>query len=141
MPKAKLKTTKTKKSVADFIESIPSPTRKRDAKRLLALMKKITKKKPVMWGPSIVGFGDHTYKYPSGREVDFFIVGFSARKDTSTLYVMSKYDDFGDLLKKLGPYKKGAACLYIKDLSKIHEPTLKKIIERGYKAVKQLAKK
>mgnify|MGYP002623463054 CR=1 FL=1 len=149
MAKAKLKTQKTKKSVRAFINSISSPTRKRDAEYLLKLMKEITGKRPAMWGPasgpshaknggpSIVGFEDHTYRYASGREVDFFVIGFSARKDTSTLYLMSGYDGFEALLKKLGPHKKGAGCLYIKDIEQVHKPTLKKIIEKGYKAVKK----
>ena len=96
--------------------------------------------KPVMWGPSIIGFGDHTYVYPSGREVDFLLIGFSARKDTSTLYVMSGYKDpaMQQLLKKLGPHKRGAGCLYIKDLKKIDKPTLKKIIQRGFESAKKL---
>ena len=140
MAKAELKTKKTKKSVAAFIDSIPSPTRRRDAAELLKIMKEITKKKPAMWGPSIVGFGDHTYKYESGREVDFFLVGFSARKDTSTLYLMSGYEDttMQKLLKKLGPHKRGAGCLYLKDLEQIHRPTLKKLIQRGYQQARRM---
>lgn len=136
MPKAKLKTTKTKKSVKSYIDAIKSPKRKRDAEHVLELMTKITKEKPAMWGPSIVGFGDHTYKYESGREIDFFVIGFSSRKDCTTLYGLYHDNKYDDLLEKLGPYKRGAGCLYIKDMSEIHEPTLKKMIQRGYKAVK-----
>ena len=136
MAKAKLKTTKTKKPVSAFIDSIESPTRKRDAKYLLKLMKDITGKRPAMWGPSIVGFEDKTYTYASGREVDFFVIGFSARKDTSTIYLMSGYKGFEQLLKKLGPHKRGAGCLYIKDIEKVDKPTLKKIIKKGYTMAK-----
>lgn len=137
MAKAELKTKKNNKSVKAFIESLPNEKRRKDAQYVLSIMKEITGKKPYMWGDRIVGFDDHTYKYKTGREVDFFIVGFSARKDMTTLYIMPGYQDFGDLLEKLGPYKKGAACLYIRDMDKIHKPTLKKIIKKGYQLVKK----
>ena len=136
MVKVELKTKKNKKSVKAFIDSIESPKRRADAQYVLSLMKEVSGKKPAMWGDRIVGFGDHTYVYKTGREVDFFVIGFSVRKDLTTLYIMPGYQDFGDMLKKLGPHKKGAACLYIRDMDKIHKPTLKKMVQKGYKMVK-----
>ena len=138
MTKANLKTKKNKKSVSDFLNSISNPVRKRDAKTVLKLMKDITKKKPTMWGPSIVGFGEYHYKYESGREADFLRIGFSPRKAALTLYIMPGYQDYGDLLKKLGPHSTGKACLYIRDMEEIHLPTLKKIIARGWKDMEKL---
>lgn len=139
MAKAELKTKKNNKSVKAFIESLPSQKRRDDANYVLSVMKKITGKKPYMWGDRMVGFDEHTYRYATGREVDYFVIGFSARKDMTTLYIMPGYQDFGELLKKLGPYKKGAACLYIRDMDNIHKPTLEKIIKKGYTHVKKNA--
>ena len=135
-----MKTTKNKASVNEFIDSVDDPIRKRDAKTVLALMKEITGKRPTMWGTSIVGFDEYHYKYDSGREGDFFKVGFSPRKQNLTIYIMPGYQDFGALLKKLGPYKTGKSCLYIKNLDDIHLPTLKKIITKGYKDMQKLTR-
>jgi len=137
MAKAKLKTIKNKKSVSVFLNGISDKDKRRDAKKVLALMKEITGKKPAMWGSSIVGFDDYHYKYDSGREGDFFMVGFSPRKNNLTIYIMPGYRDHGPLLKKLGPHSLGKSCLYIKRLDDIHIPTLKKIITKGYKDMKK----
>jgi hypothetical protein len=131
------KTQKTKVSVFTFLNSISDESKRKDSKQLAKLMEEVTGEKPVMWGESIVGFGDWHYKYASGREGDFFAVGFSPRKDKLTLYIMPGYQDFGDLLEKLGPHKHGKSCLHIKRLSDIHIPTLKKIITKGYKDLKK----
>ncbi len=136
MAKANLKTKKNKRSVSVFLNSIQDSERKKDAKRTLALMIEVTGEKPAMWGTSIVGFGDYHYKYESGREGDFFITGFSPRKQNLTIYVMPGYRDYGSLMKKLGPHKLGRSCLYIRHLDDIHIPTLKKLVARGYKDMK-----
>jgi hypothetical protein len=138
MAKAKLKTQKTKKSVAVFLNETEHPQIKADAKELCRIIRNITGEKPAMWGSSIVGFGDYHYKYASGREGDFFCVGFAPRKRNLTLYVMPGYDDFGGLLKDFGPHTKGRACLHFKRLSDIHVPTLKNIISRGYKKMRKM---
>lgn len=141
MAKQELKTKKTKQSVSAFLNSVKHPERKRDAKKVLALMKAITKEKPTMWGPSIVGFGNYHYKRRDGSEHDFFMVGFSPRAQNLTLYIMPGYQNFGPLLKKLGPHTRGKACLYIKHLDDIHLPTLKKLIKKGYTDMKVKYKK
>jgi len=133
MAKSELKTKKTKRSVTDFLNNISDSQRKKDSKIVLNLMKEVTGKKPVMWGSSIVGFGDYHYKYSSGREGDYFMVGLSPRKENLTIYIMPGYQDYGAMLKKLGPHKLGKSCLYIKKLEDVHLPTLRKIIARGYK--------
>jgi len=137
MTKTKLKTRKSNRNVGSFLNSIKDLQSKRDAKKVLALMKEVTKEKPTMWGNSIVGFGDYHYKYKSGREGDWFIVGFSPRKQDLTIYIMPGYQDYGILMKKLGPHKLGKSCLYIKDLDDIHIPTLKKLIAKGYRDMKK----
>ena len=138
MAKNENKTQKTKTSVASFLNSIKDEGQRKDAKVLCKLMEVITKQKPKMWGTSIVGFDDYHYKYDSGREGDFFRTGFSPRKGNLTVYIMPGYQDFGPLLEKLGPHKLGKSCLYLKRLSDIHLPTLKKLISQGYKDMNKM---
>ncbi|PCI30061.1 hypothetical protein COB55_00700 [Candidatus Wolfebacteria bacterium] len=137
MAKAKLKTTKNKASVAEFLNGITDPEKKRDAKKVLALMKEVTKEKPMMWGENIVGFGEYHYKYASGREGDFLMTGFAPRAHGLSIYIMPGYTfpEQQKLLKKLGPHTIGKSCLLIKHLNDIHLPTLKKIIEKGYRDI------
>lgn len=137
MPSTKNKTTENKKSVSAFLNSIEDPQRRKDAKEVSRIMQKITGHKPAMWGPGIVGFDSYHYKYESGREGDFLAVGFSPRKNALTIYIMPGYQDFGDLLGKLGPHKIGKSCLYIKRLEDVHLPTLKKILQKGYRDLKK----
>jgi hypothetical protein len=133
----KNKTTPSKQSVAAFLNSIENDARRKDAKAVLKLMKEVTGEKPVMWGPAIIGFGSYHYKYVSGREGDFLIIGFSPRKANLTIYIMPGYKDYSAILKKLGPHKLGKSCLYIRKLENIHLPTLKKLIKTGYKDMKK----
>jgi hypothetical protein len=135
---AELKTKPTKVSVKKFLDGINDDQRREDCFALVELMKKTTKAEPVMWGPSIVGFGDYHYKYESGREGDWFLVGFSPRKQDLTLYLMGGFAQSGDLMKLLGKYKTGKGCLYIRRLSDIHLPTLRKLVSRS---VKEMAKR
>lgn len=123
------KTVATAASVAAFVDAIDDPLRKRDAGTLLTLMKSITGKQPKMWGGSIVGFGDYHYKYESGREGDFFRVGFSPRKANMTVYIMSGFSAYDDLLAALGPCKTGKSCLYLTDLEKNDLAVLTRMIK------------
>ena len=132
--KATLKTAPTAKSVSAFIADVENETRRRDAKTLLALMKKITGEKPKMWGPTIIGFGEHHYRYESGREGDMLNVGFSPRKANTVLYVMGSIADDDPLRDKLGKYKTGSACLYVNKLEDVDMTVLEKIIHKSYKA-------
>ncbi|PJE64305.1 MAG: hypothetical protein COU90_02540 [Candidatus Ryanbacteria bacterium CG10_big_fil_rev_8_21_14_0_10_43_42] len=141
MAKAELKTKKTKQSVIAFLNTIKDLEKKKDAKKILALMKEITGERPQMWGDSMVGFGDYHYTYASGREGDWFLVGFSPRKQNLTIYIMPGYKDYGPLMKKLGPHALGKSCLYIKRLDDMHIPTLKKLIKTGYQDMKKKYKK
>src|SRR5262245_51617227 len=125
---AELKTKPTKESVEKFINSIADEQRRKDCFRVAAMMKAATKADPTMWGPGIVGFGDYRYKYDSGRTGDWFKVGFANRKDALTLYLMGGLTRHKSLLAKLGKYKTGKGCLYIRRLDDVDVATLKQLI-------------
>ena len=125
---AELKTQKNDASVVDFLNSVENDQRKEDSFVVLELMKKITQSEPSMWGPSIIGFGSYHYKYASGREIDWFLTGFSPRKQSLTLYIMSGFKKYDELLKRLGKYKTGKSCLYINKLEDIDIQVLKELI-------------
>ncbi|MGE0561651.1 MAG: DUF1801 domain-containing protein [Flavobacteriales bacterium] len=130
---AELKTQKTQASVETFINKVEHEGKRQDAFEILEMMKTITKEEPKMWGASIIGFGDVRYKYASGREGDWFKVGFSPRKTNVSLYLMgcdiSKADS---ILSRLGKYKTGKGCLYINKLADIDKNVLKELIKEGY---------
>lgn len=127
------KTQKTAASVEAFIKKVDHEGKRKDAFEILEMMKTITKEAPKMWGPSIIGFGDVHYKYASGREGDWFKVGFSPRKANISLYLMgcdiSKTDQ---ILSRLGKYKTGKGCLYINKLADVDVNVLKELIQEGY---------
>ncbi len=137
MVKAENKTKPEKTSVTAFIASVENDTRRRDAKTILALMKKLTGDKPKMWGPSIIGFGEYHYVYESGREGDTLNVGFSPRKANTVLYVLGSLKEDDPLFAKLGKFKRGSACLYINRLEDIDIKTLEKIITKSYMATQK----
>jgi hypothetical protein len=131
---AELKTKQNAASVSAFLEAIPDEQRREDALALAAMLEAVTKTKPKMWGASIVGYGTQRYKYESGREGDWFLAGFSPRKDSLTLYLMSGIDRHPDLMEKLGKYKTGRSCVYIKRLSDVDRKVLRRLIARSVKA-------
>lgn len=134
---AENKTKPEKKSVLDFINSVEDETKKKDSLFLLELFKSITKEEAVMWGPSIIGFGEYHYKYASGREGDFLISGFSPRKAALTLYLIGCMEnEFAPLMEKLGKYKKSVGCIYVKELANIDLDVLKKLIAVSYEFMK-----
>jgi len=126
---AGLKTKKTEQSVESFLDSIADEQTRKDCYTILNLMQEATQSPPKMWGTAIVGFGDYHYKYASGREGDWFLVGFSPRKQNLSLYIMSGFGEYDELLKQLGKYKTGVSCLYIKRLADVDLTVLKKMIE------------
>ena len=129
MAKAELKTKTTGQSVEKFIQGITDEQRQRDCNSVLHIMRDITKAEPKMWGNSIVGFGSYHYKYDSGREGEWFLTGFSPRKHYLTLYIMAGFNDYDELMNRLGKYKTGKSCLYIKKLEDINQSVLKKLIK------------
>lgn len=125
---AEIKTKQTDQSVEALLNGIKVDKKRQDSFAILELMKQVTGKEPKMWGDSIVGFGNYHYKYASGREGDWFLVGFSPRKQNLALYIMSGFTDYDDLLNKLGKYKTGKACLYINKLEDIDLQTLEVLV-------------
>jgi len=125
---AELKTKPTERSVEEFLNSLPEENRRKECLAILKLMKDVTKKKPKMWGPSIVGFGEYHYHYESGREGDWFLTGFSPRKQNLTLYIMAGFAEYADLMRKLGKHKTGKSCLYINNFGDINLPVLRELI-------------
>jgi hypothetical protein len=125
---AELKTKKTRASVSAFLKKLDA-TRRDDCIAIARLMQQATSAEPKMWGPSIVGFGDYRYKYDSGREGEWFKMGFSPRKNDLTLYIMPGVDHFKQHLSRLGPHKTGVSCLYIKRLSDVDITVLQQIID------------
>jgi len=110
---AENKTKPTDIVVEDFLEGIEDPGKREDSKTISAIMEELTGSRPKMWGELIVGFGEYHYKYASGREGDWFLVGFSPRKQNLTLYIMGYLEFYSDILEKLGKHKHGKGCLYI----------------------------
>ena len=130
---AELKTKQTNASVNAFLNAISDEQRRADAIAVAKMMAAATKTKPKMWGTSIVGFGTQHYKYASGREGDWFRTGFAPRKDQLTIYITSSFQQYPDLMKKLGRYKTGLACLHIRKLSDVDQKVLNQLIVRSLK--------
>jgi len=135
---AELKTKVTDASVVEFLNTIQDEQRRQDCMTILELMRKSTGTEPKMWGGSIVGFGDYHYVYASGREGDWFLTGFSPRKQSLTLYVMGGFAQYDTLLKELGKHKMGKGCLYINKLQDIDLPTLRKLIDQSVEQARKM---
>lgn len=130
---AENKTKPTSASVDDFIAAIENPRRRTDALTALKFYKEITGLPPVMWGPSIIGFGSLHYVYETGREGDMPAAAFSPRKTYMTFYVDNKFEGAEELYGKLGKHKKSVACLYINKLDDVDLDVLYEIITRQYR--------
>lgn len=122
------KTAPTDESVEQFLNGIEDERQRADAFELLRIFSEVTGEEPVMWGDSIVGFGQYHYRYASGREGDWLLTGFSPRKQALTLYIMAGFDRYDGLLKDLGRYKTGKSCLYVKRLDDVDLDALKTLI-------------
>jgi hypothetical protein len=133
---AENKTKATELSVAAFIDTLTDPARRADAKALVKLMQSAAGEKPKMWGPSIIGFGSHHYKYDSGREGDMPLIGFSPRKAATVLYGMNAASDSKALLAKLGKCTTGKGCLYIKKLADVDQEVLGIIASKAVAATR-----
>lgn len=131
---AEIKTKETNASVEDFINTLQEEEKRKDGFALLKLMQKATKEKPKMWGSSLIGFGNKRYKSPAtGREVDWFIIGFSPRKANFSLYLNLNIQQQATALKKLGKHKTGVGCLYINKLSDVDRQVLEEMIHTAAK--------
>jgi len=133
---AELKTKPTLQTAAEFLATtVGDEQRRADCFRLIELMQEATGCKPVMWGGSIVGFGKYRYRYASGREGDWMVTGFSPRKNDLTVYIMPGFDSYAELMQKLGKYKIGKSCLYLKRLADVDKQVLKQLIDSSVKAM------
>jgi hypothetical protein len=126
---AELKTQMNDASVEDYLNNVEDEGRRRDCFTVLAMMRQATGAEPKMWGSSIIGFGDYHYRYASGREGDWFLVGFSPRKQNLTLYLAYDLEQRKTLMNRLGKVKTGKACLYLKSLADVDLAALKELIE------------
>jgi hypothetical protein len=134
---AENKTRATEASVESYLESIVDPVRRIDCEALTELMSKATKESPKMWGTSIVGFGNYHYKYESGREGDFCLVGFSSRKGEISIYGLNAAPGHAELMARLGKHKVGKGCLYIRSLAGVDLKVLEKLVAEAAKAKHQ----
>lgn len=128
---AELKTQPHDGDVDAFLDAIEDERRREDARALRRLMADVTDEKAQMWGPSMVGFGRYHYRYATGREGDWFKVGFSPRKQNLSLYIMSGFDGYEDLLEGLGKHSTGKACLYVKRLDDVDTDVLARLVARS----------
>ena len=128
---AENKTRPTKASVSAFLASIDDLEKRRDARKIGAMMRRATGRRATLWGPSIVGYGRYQYRYDSGRSGEFMLTGYSPRKQAMTVYIMPGFDAYAALLKRLGKHKTSKSCLYIKRLSDVDEDVLEELIVRS----------
>ncbi len=136
---AALKTRPTDQSVVAFLNGVEDPQRRKDCFAVLELMKQVTGHLPKMWGNSIVGFGSYHYKYASGREGDMMLTGFSPRKRNLTLYIMSGFVRYDELMQRLGKHTTGKSCLYIKRLEDLDLDVLRELVAASVEHVKTRA--
>ena len=124
-----IKTKQTEASVDSFLAALPDEQKRKDAQAVLKMMQKATGEKPKLWGTAIIGFGDMIYKSPAtGREVKWFVMGFSPRKANLSLHLVIDVKRKDDLLGKLGKHKTGVGCLYINKLADVDLKVLEKLI-------------
>lgn len=119
-----------------FLNTVENTARRTDCFHLLEIMKSVAGAPPQMWGDKIIGFGSYHYKYASGREGDWFLIGFSPRKDSISIYLMGGFAEFEAQLSQLGKYKTGVSCLYVKQLADVDIKVLQELFELS---VKQLS--
>lgn len=134
---AELKTKMNEGDIVEFLNGVDDEERRKDCFKLLELFEHLTNEIPIMWGTSIVGFGSYHYKYESGREGDWFLTGFSPRKQNLTIYITAGFREYDDIMKNLGKYTTGSSCLYVKKLSDIDIDRLKTLVEKSVTYVKK----
>lgn len=128
---AENKTRPGRQSVTAFVNGIDDKQKRADVKKVAAMMRKATGARATMWGSAIVGYGQYHYQYASGQEGDFMLTGYSPRKQALTVYIIPGFKPFESLMKKLGKYKTGKSCLYLKRLSDVDEAVLERLISES----------
>ncbi|MCY2687049.1 DUF1801 domain-containing protein [Salinimicrobium sp. TH3] len=134
---ADLKTKQNEASVTDFLDQIENEQRQSDCREILKMFLEVTGEPAKMWGENMVGFGKYHYKYKSGHEGDWFLTGFSPRKQNLTIYIMTGFQEYNDILEKLGKYKTSSSCLYVKKLEDINKEILSKLIRRSVEDMRE----
>lgn len=134
---AELKTKATELDPREFLETVDSDEKRQDCFWLLEQMEELSGAPAKMWGESMIGFGTYHYVYDSGREGDWFEVGFAPRKQNLVVYIMPGFIEYDDLLSQLGKYKTGKSCLYIKKLSDVNREVLRDLIDQSLKAMRE----
>ena len=134
---AENKTKPTDASVEEYIASRASESQRADCKELMTLLKRVTRQKPRMWGPSMVGYGSYHYTYESGRTGEAFLTGFAIRSRELVVYLMAEDDNQRALLSRLGKHKIGKSCLYFKSLSDVDRSVLEQLVVNSVAAVKR----
>jgi hypothetical protein len=135
---AEMKTQQNDRDVVEFLNGIENEQRKADSFELLELFSRLTGEEAKMWGDSLIGFGEYHYKYASGREGDWPLTGFSPRKQNLTIYIMPGFERYDDIMKKLGKYKTGSSCLYVKKLTDIDQTLLKELVVTSVSDMKKI---
>lgn len=118
-------------SVGDFIDALADEGKREDSRTLVSLLEEVSGEPPVMWGPSMVGFGSYDYKYESGHSGTYFLIGFSPRSKEFSLYGFTMFDGADDLLARLGKHRTGKSCLYIKGLAAVDADVLREMAVRA----------
>lgn len=126
-----MKTQPTDRDVVTYLDTVTPIGRRQDAVRLLDIFQDVTTFDPVMWGPSIIGFGRYDYTYKTGHSGSFLATGFAPRKANMVLYIMPGYSDFGPILDRIGPHRLGKSCLYFTRLDRLDEAALRALIQAG----------
>lgn len=134
---ATLKTQKNDQDMTAFLNSVENERRREDSFAVLQLMQEVTGEEPSMWGDSIVGFGSYHYTYASGRSGEWFLTGFSPRKQNLTLYIMAGFDEYETLLAELGKHKTGKSCLYINKLDDVDLNVLRQLVQQSVAHMEQ----
>ena len=134
---AELKTKPNEGDVLAFLDGEEDEQKRNDSKELVKIMSELTSAEPVMWGGSIVGFGTYRYINGSGKEQSWFLTGFSPRKQSLTLYIMSGFSRYSELMSQLGKHKVGKSCLYIKKLADVDEQVLRELIKQSIAFLKE----
>lgn len=131
--KAQNKTQATVTDVAGFIAQVDPARRRDEAEKLNELFKTASGFAPKIWGSSLIGYGRYHYTYASGREGEFLATGFAPRKARLSIYIMPGYQDYSQLLSRLGKHKHGKSCLYINKLDDVDLTVLSELVEQGLK--------
>ena len=136
MSKNQNKTTQNDNDVLEFLNRPENEKKLADSMILMEMMADVTGEPAKMWGPSIIGFGSYHYKYESGREGDMPLVGFSPRKAKFSLYIMTGFDGYEEIMSRLGKHKTGKSCLYINKLADIDNDVLRELVQKSADSMK-----